>query len=495
MRESTNDQARRIPGVAVAGVTALVSGVSVFVNSYGVKDFTSPSVYTTAKNLVAAAVLCAVAFTASRAAGSATGAFTSVPATRTPRRSAAAWVALAYVGVIGGGLAFVLFFQGLSLSEPASAALWRDTLVLWVALFAGAVLREKVRWWNVLAIVLLVVGEVTVTGGVGHLAANHGELAVLGVERAVGGRDRHRQAPAARRVALDARDRAHGRGRPRPRRLPWRHRRPRIARAPRRGTGRVGPAHRSAPRRLRRHVDDGARARPRPGRHVGPGGRRGRHVAAAVARRTASPAPSSLGLVMIAVGAVLVGVATTRARRGRGRRARERARPVVARGQRTGPVRALRLPSQRVGLLRSGRPGGAAGGRVGQRPARRAPHKARQFEGAWPYLELSPGATASTIRWIVGWSRPTGRERALTRRSRWRRWRPPWRTDSRRAPASAVAPGGGGARRGSGPAQLPRLRRLPLVGPAAPGVRTPRWRSSTGAGSAGAGDRRRRVTT
>jgi drug/metabolite transporter (DMT)-like permease len=179
MTESTNDQARRIPGVAIAGVTALVSGVSVFVNSYGVKDFASPSVYTTAKNLVAAAVLCAVALGASRAAGSRSAVFTSTPRSPAPRRSPAAWVALAYVGVIGGGLAFVLFFQGLSLSEPASAALWRDTLVLWVALFAGAVLREKVRWWNLAAIALLVVGEVTVTGGVGQLAANHGELDVL----------------------------------------------------------------------------------------------------------------------------------------------------------------------------------------------------------------------------------------------------------------------------------------------------------------------------
>ncbi len=42
------------PGCCIAGTTAIISGISVFVNSYGVRSFTSPAVYTTAKNLVAA---------------------------------------------------------------------------------------------------------------------------------------------------------------------------------------------------------------------------------------------------------------------------------------------------------------------------------------------------------------------------------------------------------------------------------------------------------
>ena len=44
-------------GVAVAGMTALISGLSVFVNSYGVHSIAAPSVYTTAKNLVATVIL------------------------------------------------------------------------------------------------------------------------------------------------------------------------------------------------------------------------------------------------------------------------------------------------------------------------------------------------------------------------------------------------------------------------------------------------------
>jgi drug/metabolite transporter (DMT)-like permease len=177
---------RRVPGAALAGATALVSGVSVFVNSYGVRAGATPAVYTTAKNLVAAAVLSFVALIGwtvrTRRFGSAAANFvTTVPEAREvpATRRWVEWLALAYVGVIGGGLAFVLFFDGLAQSEPTPAAFWRDTLVLWVGVLAMFSLRERLRWWNLAAIVLLFSGEVVVSGGVGQLAANRGEVDVL----------------------------------------------------------------------------------------------------------------------------------------------------------------------------------------------------------------------------------------------------------------------------------------------------------------------------
>ena len=52
---TTRQTARRagMNGVLVAGITAVISGISVFANSYGVHHVPSPSVYTTGKNLVA----------------------------------------------------------------------------------------------------------------------------------------------------------------------------------------------------------------------------------------------------------------------------------------------------------------------------------------------------------------------------------------------------------------------------------------------------------
>lgn len=181
-----------LPGVLVAGFTALISGLSVFVNSYGVHAITSPSVYTTAKNLVATMVLAGCALGAwwarRRRPASAAARFVSVerarPGPGAPRRGLPAWgtlqwIGLAYVGIVGGGLAFVLFFDGLADTTATPAAFWKDTLVIWVAVLAVPFLHERVTWWNVGAVGLLVVGEVAVAGGLGHLAASRGELLVL----------------------------------------------------------------------------------------------------------------------------------------------------------------------------------------------------------------------------------------------------------------------------------------------------------------------------
>jgi drug/metabolite transporter (DMT)-like permease len=174
---------QRTPGVLVAGVTALVSGVSVFVNSYGVHSFASPALYTTAKNVAAVLFLALAASTGLRTRRRGTSLLTSnfVSSERSSAltRGAGYWLGLAYVGIIGGGLAFVLFFDGLAVSTPASAAFWRDTMVLWVAALAVPILREKVRWWNVVAIAMLVTGEIIVARGVGHLAFTRGEVDVL----------------------------------------------------------------------------------------------------------------------------------------------------------------------------------------------------------------------------------------------------------------------------------------------------------------------------
>lgn len=183
---------RGLPGVVLAGMTALISGLSVFVNSYGVHSIAPPSVYTTAKNLVATFILAAVALMAwsvrRRSRDSIAARF--VATTRGPGSpqqapgswrswGPARWAGLAYIGIVGGGIAFVLFFEGLADTTATPAAFWRDTLVVWVAVLALVLLRERMAWWNVAAICVLVVGQVAMAGGVGHLAADRGELLVL----------------------------------------------------------------------------------------------------------------------------------------------------------------------------------------------------------------------------------------------------------------------------------------------------------------------------
>lgn len=173
-------------GLALAGITALVSGVSVFVNSYGVRAISSPAVYTTAKNLVAFLVLAAISLAGRHSSGGA-----GIPGLRpyvdSPAVTASqparirlwTWIGLAYVGIVGGGLAFVLFFVGLAHTGATPAAFWHDTLVVWVAALAPLLLGERLRWWNVAAVWTLLVGQIALTRGVGHLAADRGQMLVL----------------------------------------------------------------------------------------------------------------------------------------------------------------------------------------------------------------------------------------------------------------------------------------------------------------------------
>jgi drug/metabolite transporter (DMT)-like permease len=59
---------RSARGVALALVTAIISGFAIFINSYAVKEFNSPTVFTTLKNaLVGAALLALLLLPARRA--------------------------------------------------------------------------------------------------------------------------------------------------------------------------------------------------------------------------------------------------------------------------------------------------------------------------------------------------------------------------------------------------------------------------------------------
>lgn len=134
------------PGLIWALSTALISGVSVYVNKFGVLQVSDPFVYTTLKNsLVAVALL------------GAAGLFASGAELRrfTPRQ----WAGWAALGLIGGGVPFLLFFQGLATASAVSAALIHKTLFLWVALLAMPLLGERLGRWQVVGLAVLAAGQ------------------------------------------------------------------------------------------------------------------------------------------------------------------------------------------------------------------------------------------------------------------------------------------------------------------------------------------------
>jgi drug/metabolite transporter (DMT)-like permease len=167
------DLGARRTGIALAAVTAVVSGFSVFVNGRAVGHFDDPTTYTTAKNLVAALAIGALVL-ARR--GGADGAPPAIGPPAGPRRRR---VLLATIAVIGGSVPFVLFFEGLARASSSDAAFIHKTLIVWVAVLGSVVLRERLSPLHVAAIVAILVGYASVAGGVGLPSLGSGELLLL----------------------------------------------------------------------------------------------------------------------------------------------------------------------------------------------------------------------------------------------------------------------------------------------------------------------------
>jgi drug/metabolite transporter (DMT)-like permease len=161
----------RTKGLGLALAAAGISGVAVFVNGYGVKAAPDATVYTTAKNLVAAAFLVLIAAAIWQRPA-------HRPVGRRPKRPVH-WVALGVIGIVGGSVPFVLFFEGLARTSSTQAAFLQKTLVVWVALLAIPVLAERIRLPHLAAIALLMVGQVLLVGRLPVPDGTLGEALVL----------------------------------------------------------------------------------------------------------------------------------------------------------------------------------------------------------------------------------------------------------------------------------------------------------------------------
>ena len=158
----------RATGVALAFATAVISGVSIWVNGRAVRHFGDATVYTTAKNAVAGALLVTALLAFGRRSGP--------PLRDLGRRRA---LALLTVGVIGGSVPFVLFFEGLARAQATQASFIQKTLVIWVALLAVPLLRERFGIPHAISIALLVLGQAWLVGSAGKVTFGQGEAMIL----------------------------------------------------------------------------------------------------------------------------------------------------------------------------------------------------------------------------------------------------------------------------------------------------------------------------
>lgn len=179
---------RYLRGLMLALAAAAISGLSVFVNGYGVRAVPDATVYTTAKNLVATFVLGVLAVTAALSRRPRLPDRASEPSADPPgiphhqttaglRRGQIA--GLVAVAVIGGSVPFVLFFEGLARASSTHAAFVQKTLVAWVAVLAIVLLRERLRVVHIVAIAAIIGGLIALDGGLVGFRFGSGEALIL----------------------------------------------------------------------------------------------------------------------------------------------------------------------------------------------------------------------------------------------------------------------------------------------------------------------------
>jgi drug/metabolite transporter (DMT)-like permease len=135
-------------GILLVFLTALVSGVSTFVNFYAVRG-TNSDAFVTVRNLATALFLVPIALVAMRSR-----------ATGVSRRN---WGLLAVIGLIGGAIPFLLFFRGIELATQAGGATTATfayrTLFLMATVFGVVFLHERFHWRITAAAVLILGGN------------------------------------------------------------------------------------------------------------------------------------------------------------------------------------------------------------------------------------------------------------------------------------------------------------------------------------------------
>lgn len=151
-------------GLGLVLSTGVISGVSIFLNKFGVSGV-DPALFTMAKGLIVAAML-VVTLGVMRE-------WQTIQAL--PART---WRRLALIGLVGGSIPFLLFFTGLRMTSAAQGSLIHKTLFVWVAILAYATLRERIAPRMMLGGALLLTGNAVLLGLTGF-TPSWGDLLII----------------------------------------------------------------------------------------------------------------------------------------------------------------------------------------------------------------------------------------------------------------------------------------------------------------------------
>lgn len=144
--------------------TALISGISIFLNKYSVSVI-NPYVFTFLKNVIVAVALLGIVLL-----------WKNWDEVKNLNKKQ--WLQLVLIGLVGGSVPFLLFFKGLSMTSSAIGSFIHKTMFIYVGIIAVMFLKEKLKKSVFIAALLLLAGNFLILK-IGNFTFGTGEILIL----------------------------------------------------------------------------------------------------------------------------------------------------------------------------------------------------------------------------------------------------------------------------------------------------------------------------
>ncbi len=167
-KEGSKKNNKEFLGTFLILTTAIFSGVAIIVNKFFVAKM-DPLVFTALRSLFIGVIFLVIALLVSK--------WDSKGNLKFKKTS---WVPLLLIGIIGGGLAFWMFFSGLNLTLGIRAAFLHKTLPIYATIFAFFFLKEKITKKQIIAMSVMFIGLVLMQLSKLSFEMRIGDLLVLG---------------------------------------------------------------------------------------------------------------------------------------------------------------------------------------------------------------------------------------------------------------------------------------------------------------------------
>lgn len=151
-------------GIALALTTALISGFANIISKVGV-SVADPFVHTSLRLSIVALVLTLLVYKKDKAK-------------KLIKTTLKTKIKLLSIGVIGGSIAFMLFFVGLTKTTAPTASFIHKTLFIWVGLMAVFFLRERISGKQIIGYFLILAANQVLFKNI-DLSLSEGELMIF----------------------------------------------------------------------------------------------------------------------------------------------------------------------------------------------------------------------------------------------------------------------------------------------------------------------------